>query len=133
MSVGTLSEAFETLSTGVVDSTLLSFTEVTEQRRAWEKIIDHKLLEWALNPSQFDQDEIDPPTETALLQTSQWCFTLRDAEMPPPRWFAPDGIGGISMGWGTPGVGTSTIEIHNDGTVELIRTEQLVITQRQAL
>lgn len=71
--------------------------EEAEHRRAWDDVIDRKLIEWGRNPSQLAEDELDPPSADAIRAACDAAYWLRDKKEPPPGRVVPNGDGGAAF------------------------------------
>ncbi len=61
----------------------------------WQEIIDHILIEWALNPAQLADDGIEPPTRETVAMAIQEAQIFKQRELAPPTRVVPDAEGGI--------------------------------------
>lgn len=62
---------------------------------AWEKIIDHKLIEWGRDSSLLDDEGVDPPTPETIQLAIRLAESLRNKGCTPPDTVVPDPNGGI--------------------------------------
>jgi hypothetical protein len=58
----------DVVSTGVDTETPVTSDSGQESaaRAAWQRIIDHQLIEWGRDPGQFDDEGIEPPTRETV-------------------------------------------------------------------
>jgi hypothetical protein len=64
-------------------------------RAAWQEMIDQKLLEWSRDPSQLEDDRLDPPSVELSQRVIDFARALQHAGYLPPTNVVPDGSGGI--------------------------------------
>jgi hypothetical protein len=107
--------AFSTSVTKAADDSLLSFPHDQRRRDAWQEMIDGPLLEIARAPQQFAEDDLTPPSATAIDIAMMIARQLRNGDMDPPRTIVPNGDGGILFEWGRPGDLYLTLEIDEKG------------------
>ena len=86
-------------------------------RRAWQEVIDKKLIEWGRDPSQLDDEMVIAPTRDVIRVAVELALALRDHDCPPPGRVIPDGDGGILFER-TDGVHTETLEVLDDSSIE---------------
>jgi len=95
----------------------LYISEHEENRLVWQHIIDRQLIEWVVNPGQFEDDELEPPSREIVALASRFLLLMRDQRMPPPHRVVPDGEGGIVFERKEPPV-FEVFEISRDGSIE---------------
>jgi hypothetical protein len=91
-----------------------------ESREHWQSLIDNTLIEWALDPSQLDDEGIEPPARQTTQQAIILARKLRDEGLPAPDSLVPAPDGGIVFACR----GENTSEewhIWDDETVEYLR------------
>lgn len=88
-----------------------------EWRLAWDQIIDRQLVEWGIDPAQFADDGLTPPSRDTICLACTVAAACRDSGWSPPLRVAPDGRGGIVFERGSGDV-FQTIEVRPDGSVE---------------
>jgi hypothetical protein len=66
-----------------------------EWKNAWQRLIDHQLLEWGRDPGQLEDEGVEPPSVSTILAAIQLAQRLRDRGSPPPDATVPDPNGGI--------------------------------------
>jgi len=93
---------------------------------AWQRMIDHKLINWGRYPEQLAEDDLIPPTRAAVgraITIAQTAITTmqetKGRNIPPPTHVMPDGDGGIVLEW-EEGDGRFTIMAVESGSVELL-------------
>ncbi len=106
------------LGRGAEDQALATEARKRERHRApWQEIIDNKLIEWGRDLSQLEDEDIVPPTDTAIHQASQLAIACRDRAHAPPDRVVPNGDGGIVFErW--QGLVSETLEVFEDGSIE---------------
>jgi hypothetical protein len=112
---------------------LLASAGVERIRSDWNALINSKLIEWGRGPDLFDEDEIVPPTPTAIRAASTLSYLFRDEGSAAPDFFAPSGDGGIVVRWGTLGRYLESWEIDADGKIELFVTRELRVVRHDYL
>lgn len=102
------------------DETLATYDDAARERReAWRRVIDHKLIEWGRDPSQLEDDDLIPPTRTAIRAACEAASQLRADGRAAPNRVVPDGDGGIVFErWCGPL--SESIEFLRDGEMELV-------------
>lgn len=103
-----------------------------ESREKWESLIDDRLIEWALDPSQLDDEGIEPPTRQTIQQAIILARKLRDAGLSAPDSLVPDPDGGIVFACR----GEDTSEewhIWDGETVEYLRFQGTQLVERRRL
>jgi hypothetical protein len=109
--------------TGAADRGALASTEHDERqlvRKAWNDVVDYKLIEWGRDPGLLDEDELIPPSSRAIDVAIRLARHLRDqGSAPPPTRVAPDGDGGIIFERWVNG-SSESFEISDGGEVEYV-------------
>ncbi len=97
----------------------------------WQTIINGPLKEWGQDPSQLEDDGIEPPTRESVQRAADVARNLSAAGLPAPQRVAATGEGGIVFAR-QEGAYFSNIEVAADGSVELtvFRESKLVSRQR---
>lgn len=104
--------------------------EVEENRRAWNNIIDRKLIEWGRDPTRLEDEDVVPPSFEAIKVASDSAMALRDKSKEAPKRVVPNGDGGIVFErW--EGSVSETIEVFEDGAIEYCRYHDTRLTHRQ--
>lgn len=93
-----------------------------EARKAWQRLIDEKLIEWGRHPEQIeDEDGYKAPAAEILAQATRLVAYCRDHGVRPPLRMAPDGEGGIIFDWKNSDPPLHVIaQIHPDGVMETL-------------
>ncbi len=105
-------------------------TRGTARQRAhnqWQRLINHELTEWALDPARFDDDGIEPPSRQIIRFSDCLGGRFRDEGLPAPDSVVPDPNGGIVFERRENGL-SEVLHVWDDGTVEhqLFRGTRLV-------
>ena len=100
-------------------------------REAWQKLIDHRLIEWGRNPSQIEDEGIEPPTGQTIRLAIELAQALRDAGS-PPHSVVPDPNGGIVFERREKDV-SEVFHVWDDGTVEYCGFQGARLVERWAL
>ena len=61
----------------------------------WQRVIDHKLIEWGWNTREFDEEGVEPPSREIVRLAIDLAERFRDAGFPAPDSVVPDPNGGI--------------------------------------
>ena len=94
---------------------------MADERNAWQRLIDEKLIEWGRHPEQFeDEDGYEAPRADNLVRATEFIAFCRDQGVSPPLRMAPDGAGGIVFEWRNNPLYHVMMEIHADGGMELL-------------
>ena len=64
-------------------------------RHAWQQLIDYRLIEWALNPNQFDDEGVEPPSRETIARAIKVAERFQSQGFPAPDSVVPDANGGI--------------------------------------
>lgn len=103
-----------------------------ESREKWQALIDNRLIEWALDPSQLDDEGVEPPTRLAIRQAVTLARKLRDAGLQAPDSLVPTPDGGIVFACREEG-SSEEWQIWDDGTVEYLRFQGPHLVERRSL
>ena len=129
----TISEPIRSpIETGAVDDSALSSGEFHQNQMAWQKVIDDQLIEWGNDPSRLEDDGIEPPSGAIIRLAYDRVQKMRGEGWPPPLRVVPDGDGGIAFEW-KDGPASCSIEIADDGSIELITFENSRLVSRQRI
>ncbi|TWT44732.1 hypothetical protein RAS1_11480 [Phycisphaerae bacterium RAS1] len=93
-----------------------------EWRAAWNELIDKKLIEWGRQTEALADEDLIPPTATAILASSTLVQRLRDRQSAPPCRCVPDRDGGVVIEWWSQQTSIA-LEISSSGAVELVFME----------
>lgn len=99
---------------------------------AWSRLINEKLVAWAQNPRQFEDDDITVPSAATISRASLVASSLRDQGAPAPSRIVPTGDGGIAFQYDSDPEFIS-IEVEPDGPVELLVFNKGRLTHRAEL
>lgn len=95
----------------------------------WHTLIDYTLVDWALEPGQFDDEEIEPPTRQTVAQAIELAKRLQNMGLAPPDSVVPDPNGGIVFERRENGV-CEVLHVWDDGTVEYQRFQGTHLVER---
>lgn len=126
---GSITSEIETCAAG---EQMLSSSELQEDRLGWKDAIDRKLIEWARDPSQLEDDGIEAPSREIISLACQFAIFMRDDAQPAPLRVVPDGDGGITFER-KEGSLFEKIEIEQDGTIEHLRFINCRLVSRRRL
>jgi hypothetical protein len=98
----------------------------------WHALIDYKLVDWAFEPGQFDEEGIEPPTRQVIVKAIELAKRLQDMGLAPPDFVVPDPNGGIVFERRENGV-SEVFHVWEDGTVEYQRFQGAHLVERWAL
>lgn len=121
-------------STTAADEDTLASPEVNLERPRdqWQRIVDHQLVEWGKDPGQLEDDQIIPPSAVAIQTAIDLAYFFRDKSMTAPTRVVPDGDGGVVFEREAGNV-FETIEIEEDGTVELLHCIDGAVRYREVI
>ena len=108
------------------------FERDEKSREKWQELIDHKLIEWGRNPSQFDDEGVEPPSGEIILQAIELAEQFRDKELTPPDSVVPDANGGIVFERRGGDV-SEVFHVWDDGTIEYQCFQGTRLRERWAL
>jgi hypothetical protein len=125
--------AFETksLATSVSEAGLIARDDEDSNKRAWDKLIDDQLIPWGRDPSQLEDDGLEPPSQALISKAAQLAVALRNQGF-PPMIVAPNGEGGISFEQRN-ALTTTLLDLRKDGSLEIINFENHCVVNRQVL
>lgn len=89
----------------------------SSQRGAWQRVIDHKLIEWGGNPEKLEDEGVNPPTRETISRAIRLAEAYRDESYAPPDSVVPDPDGGIVFERRDRDV-SEVLHVWEDGTVE---------------
>lgn len=69
--------------------------QVAVLRQAWQQLIDRLSFDWGLNPQQFDDDGVEPPSHETIVRAIRVAQQQEKLGHPPPDSVVPDANGGI--------------------------------------
>lgn len=98
----------------------------------WQRLIDHELMEWASDPTKFDDDGIEPPSEQIVRLAIALAEHFRDQGLPAPDSVVPDPNGGIVFERRENGL-CEVFHVWDDGTVEYQRFQGTRLVERRPL
>jgi|GEM_PF-1577474 len=100
-------------------------------RKAWNTLIDSKLIEWGRDPSLLEDDELIPPSRAAIQRAVDLAIRLRDEEkLPAPKRVVPDGDGGVVFErW--EGEISESFEISESGGIEYVLCRNGSVAERR--
>jgi len=98
----------------------------------WQSLIDHTLIEWGWNPSQLEDDAVEPPSREIIRLAIDLAQGLRDRGLPTPDRVVPDPNGGIVFERHENGM-REVFHVWDDGTVEYQRFHGRRLVERSAL
>lgn len=98
-------------------------------RDSWQKLIDHKLLDWLRDPSQLEDDGIDAPSETIIRLSLDLAEDCRDQGLPVPDSIVPDPNGGVVFER-REGNESEVLHVWDDKTVEYMRFHGTRLVER---
>ncbi|MBI3465711.1 MAG: hypothetical protein HY000_22055 [Planctomycetes bacterium] len=96
---------------------------------AWQRIIDSTLMGWASNPSQLEDEGVEPPSAETVRLAIRLAQSLQRAGLSPPDSVVPDPNGGILF----ERRGAEVYQIWDDATVEFQRFEGAQLGERRKL
>ena len=98
-------------------------------REGWQEVIDQKLVDWGRNPDQLAEDNLIPPTRTAVTTAVRIALQMRDKDLPPPIRIVPDGDGGIVLERWCDDL-SEAIEIERSGSAEYVQSHAHRVVHR---
>jgi len=108
------------------------FLHDQESRGKWQELIDHKLIEWGRNPSQFDDEGVEPPSGEIVRRAIEIAKQFRHDGLTPPDSIVPDPNGGIVFERREGDV-AEVFHIWDDGTVEYRCFQGARLVERRTL
>ncbi len=100
-----------------------------ESREKWQELIDRKLIEWGRDPSQFDDEGVEPPSREIIRLAIALAEQFRDDGLTPPDSVVPDANGGIVFERRENDV-SEVFHVWDDGTVEYQRFHGTRLVER---
>lgn len=98
-------------------------------REKWPRLID-QLLEWYSDPSQLDDEGVDPPTEGTIRQAIVLLQALKNGQKAAPDSVVLDPNGGIVIERREKGV-SEVFHVWDDGTLEYCRFQDARLVERR--
>jgi hypothetical protein len=103
-----------------------------DNRGKWEELIDYRLIEWAYDPRQLEDDGVEPPTPQAIYSAIAWARACRDDDAASPDTVVPDPNGGIIFER-REGEAAQVLHVWEDGTVEYSAFQGTRLVARRTL
>lgn len=103
-----------------------------EYRERWQELIDHKLIEWGRDPSQFDDEGVEPPSREIIRLAIALAEWFKAQGLPAPDSVVPDPNGGIVFERREGGV-SEVFHVWDDGTIEYQRFHGTRLVERCAV
>jgi hypothetical protein len=87
----------EAVSTGAVTGAriTLDYGRKDETFQEWQSVIEDQLVEWGKNPSQFEDEDIQPLSNDTISAAIAVAKAFSMADFPPPTRVVPDADAGI--------------------------------------
>lgn len=101
-------------------------------REAWQKLIDDRLIKLGSNPSEFDDEDVQPPSAECVRLAIQLAQALQQAGMSPPDSVVRDANGGIVFERRRNDV-AEVYHVWDDGAVEYQRFQETHLVERRTL
>ena len=101
-------------------------------RRAWQEVIDYKLIEWGRNTELFDDEGVEPPTRDTLQLAIALAEGLRDGGLAAPDSVVLDVNGGIVFERRENDV-SEVFYVWDDGEIEYQRFHGTRLIERRPL
>ncbi len=98
----------------------------------WQRLIDHELTEWPSDPTKFDDDGIEPPSDQTIHLAIALAGHFKDQGLPAPDSVVPDPNGGIVFERRENGL-SEVFHVWDDGTVEYQRFQGTRLVERRPL
>lgn len=108
------------------------FERDDESREKWQNLIDQKLIEWGRDPSQFDDEGVEPPSREIIRLAIELAEHFRDDGLTPPDSVVPDANGGIVFERRESDV-SEVVHVWDDGTVDYQRFQGTRLVERRTL
>jgi hypothetical protein len=86
-------------------------------RHAWQHLIDYRLIEWGSNPTQFDDEGVEPPSRETITHAIKLAQRFQAQGFPAPDSVVPDANGGIVFERREKDV-TEVLHVWSDGGAE---------------
>jgi len=101
-----------------------------EARTAWQTLIDAKLTKWGCDPSQFDDEGVQPPSAETVRLAIELAQAFQQAGMSPSDSVVPDANGGIVFERRGDDV-SELYHVWDDGAVEYQRFQGARLVERR--
>ena len=101
-------------------------------RQAWQKLIDHTLVEWGKDASSLEDEEFVPPSLEVVDLACEIAMGLRDDGAEPPTRVVPDGEGGIAFER-VEGAFSESLNVYADRAVEFLGFDDCRLICRRRL
>ncbi len=122
----------DAVATDVASETRSSRDYESASREKWQEAIDYRLIEWGRDPSQLEDEGVEPPTGQTIRLAIELAQAFRDAGLRPPDSVVPDPNGGIVFERREKGV-CEVLHIWDDGTREYCRFQGTRLVERRTL
>lgn len=122
-----LTESVRVKKTPLSDSDLKKISA-----EGWRRTINEPLIDWGRDPSQLEDEGIDPPSREIVTLALQFAMFLRDQNVAPPDRVIPNGDGGIVFKRKMGDI-LEIIEVAKDASIEIIVFHGSEITTRQKI
>lgn len=85
------------VSTGAVTEARITrdYGRIDKASEEWHVLIDDQLIEWGRDPSQLEDEDIQPPSMDTIHRAIWLATVLSKADVPAPTRIVPDADGGI--------------------------------------
>jgi len=103
-----------------------------ENRRAWDELIDRKLIEWGRHQQQLADEGVEPPRGEVVRVAIELANRMKIRGFAPPSSVVPDPNGGIVFER-REGTVSEVFHIWDDGSVEYQRFEENRLVERRFL
>lgn len=101
-------------------------------RQAWQQLIDRLCFDWGLNPQQFDDDGVEPPSRETIVRAIRVAQQQEKQGHPPPDSVVPDPNGGIVFERRELDI-TEVLHIWSDGGAEYQQFQGTRLVERMPL
>lgn len=102
-----------------------------QSQNKWQRLID-QLLEWYSDPSQLDDEGVEPPTRETIRRAILLLQALSDDGVTPPDSVVPDPNGGIVIERREKDV-SEVFHVWDNGTLEYRRFQGTHLVERLTL
>ncbi len=123
------------LETTNVDSerpTVRDKDQVELFRQAWQQLVDRLCFDWGLDPQQFDDDGVEPPSRETIIRAIRVAQQHEKLGHPPPDSVVPDANGGIVFERRELDI-TEVLHIWSDGGAEYQQFQGTRLVERMPL